>query len=439
MIHLFSRGCKPRSKWAIGTEHEKILFYKDTLKPVPYHGPQGIGQLLQLLVSDIYQPVYEGDLVIALQGSDGSSVTLEPGGQLELSGAPLVNLHQTHAETGLHLQQTREAADSLGIGLLTTAFQPKWPRNDIPWMPKERYDVMRGYMPKVGGLGLDMMLRTTTVQANLDFASEADMARKMRVSSCIQPLVTALFSASPFRNGRPSGFLSTRASCWLDTDANRTGVPTCVFEDDFGFAHWVDYLLDVPMYFVLRNQQYIDCSGCSFRDFLAGKMPVLPGEYPTPDDWELHSTTVFPEVRLKQFLEMRGADAGSHDNITALPALWKGLLYDPAAEDALWALVADWTHAEVNQLRSDVLKLGLQAQFREQSAQQLCLTLLELADAGLKRCHQIDHHTGYDESVYLQPLWSIAESGETQAEKWLHAFHGPWAQNIDMLFEDALH
>lgn len=438
MIDFFRCGCKPREQWGIGTEHEKIPFHTDSLKPVAYTGEQGIGVLLERLADAYWQPVTENNKIIALQAPNGASITLEPGGQLELSGAVLFDLHQTHAETEMHLQHVMAVAEHLNIGFLTTAFQPLWPRKDIPWMPKKRYAIMREYMPKVGQQGLDMMLRTTTVQANLDFSSEHDMARKMRIACCLQPLVTALFAASPFRDGKPSGMLSTRAGCWLDTDRGRTGIPKCVFDNNFGFADWVEYVLDIPMYFIFRDGQYIDCSGASFRDFQAGKLAVLPGQYPTLDDWALHASTAFPDVRLKQFIEMRGADAGSHGMTTALPAFWKGLLYDEESENSVWAVVKNWQYDDVNSLRESVVTEGLHACVNQQSVQSLCLWLLALAESGLKRDAQYNAKN-QDESIYLQPLWAIAKSGETLAEQWLKQYDGLWQNNVEPIFDVAKH
>ncbi len=438
MIDFFRCGCKPRSQWGIGTEHEKIAFHTQTLAPVAYEGAEGIGTLLAALVDERWQAVIESGNIIALQGSHGASITLEPGGQLELSGAVLFDLHDTHAETEAHLQHVMEEAERLHIGFLTTAFHPRSPRNAIPWMPKSRYAIMRDYMPKVGKQGLDMMLRTTTVQANLDFSSEQDMAKKMRIGCCLQPIVTALFAASPFRDGQPSGLLSTRAGCWLDTDAARTGMPACVFADDFGFADWVNYVLDVPMYFIMRNDQFIDCTGSSFRDFIAGTLPRLQGETATLDDWALHASTVFPDVRLKQFIEMRGADAGSLDMTTALPAFWKGLIYDETSENAVWEMIKEWSHSAVNELREAVVHQGLQAKINGTNVQALSLSLLDLAQQGLQR-NALYNDQQQDESIYLQPLWAIARSGETLAEQWLQQYHSTWQQSVDPIFHTAKH
>jgi len=437
LIAWFAKGCKLREAWRIGTEHEKIGFCVDTLKPIPYDGERSIKKLLELLITRGWQPVLEAGKLIALK-KGGASVTLEPGGQVELSGAPLATIHQTCRETTDYHALMRTISDELGIGFLALGFQPKWQRCDVPWMPKGRYAVMRNYMPKVGRGGLVMMLRTATVQANLDFGSEADMARKMRISLCLQPLVTALYAASPFEHGKPSGYLSRRAACWLDTDPQRTGVPVCVFKDDFGFAAYAEWALDAPMYFIMRNHQYIDCAGGSFRDFMAGRLPQLPGEYPTIDDWELHVSTLFPDVRLKQYLEMRGADAGGWPWICSLSALWKGLLYDEQAEDAAWELIADWAHAEVVELRNRVPRTALKTAFRETTVQALCEDMVAIATQGLKRQH-ILNSDGADESIFLDPLMHALETGQTQADRWLAAYQHEWHGNIDRIFIEAMH
>jgi len=433
----FALGNKPRDQWRIGTEHEKIGFCMDSLKPIPYDGARSIRSLLALLKRYDWQPVLEGENLIALSKED-ASITLEPGGQLELSGAPLATIHQTCRETTDYHALVRTISDELGIGFLALGFQPKWKQSDIPWMPKARYAVMRNYMPQVGSGGLDMMTRTATVQANLDFGSQADMARKMRISLCLQPLVTALYAASPFEHGKPSGFLSRRAACWLDTDPQRTGIPACAFEDDFGFAAYTEWALDAPMYFIMRDNIYIDCAGGSFRDFMTGKLPQLPGAYPSMDDWELHISTLFPDVRLTQYLEMRGADAGGWPWICSLPALWKGLFYDPQAEDAAWAMIADWSHAEVVALRNNVPRTALKTPFRDTTALNLCEQMLDISRAGLGRLHHCNA-AGEDESVFLAPVIQAIEAGQTQADRWLAAYQHEWHHNIDRIFIEAMH
>jgi len=435
LINYFIAGCKPRTDWRLGTEHEKIGFCLDTLRPIPYDGARSIRRTLELLATEGWTIEREAGNPIALKRGL-ASITLEPGGQLELSGEPLVSVHETCAEVRDHLRLLRRVRQELRIGFLGIGFQPKWRRGDIPWMPKERYAVMRRYMPRVGAHGLDMMLRTTTVQVNLDFGSEADMARKMRIGYCLQPVVTALFAASPFVEGLPSGLLSWRARCWLDTDPVRTGIPAMIFDDRFGFEDYTEWLLDAPMYFVIKDGHYIDCAGQSFRDFLAGRLAALPGQFPGMADWELHATTVYPEVRLKQFLEMRGADAGGKPWICALPALWKGLLYDEQAINQAWNMVADWQYAEVLAMRSAAPRLGLNTPFRDTSVLRLAETMLDISRSGLKRiaCENTD---GQDEAIHLQVLINAVTHKYTQAEQWLDAFDNTWNGNIDRIFSET--
>ncbi len=434
LVDYLASGCKPPEQWRIGTEHEKFAFRHADLRPLPYEGEDGIAALLAGLAAFGWQTVEENGHVIALL-KDGASVTLEPGGQVELSGAPLETVHQTCREVDEHLRQCKEVGARLGIGFLGMGFNPKWRRDDIPWMPKGRYAIMRDYMPKVGSLGLDMMLRTCTVQVNLDFSSEADMVRKFRTSLALQPVATALWASSPFVEGKPSGYLSTRSHIWTDTDADRCGMLPFVFDGDFGFERYVDYVLDVPMYFVYRDGRYLDVSGQSFRDFMQGRLPALPGERPTLGDWTDHLTTVFPEVRLKRFLEMRGADGGPWRRLCALPAFWVGLLYDGAALDAAWDLVKDWTVEEHDALRRDVPKQGLHTPFRSGTVRDLALATLEIARAGLARRARLDRF-GRDESIFLETLQSIAASGRSPAEEMLADFTTRWGGSVNGLFSD---
>src|SRR5882724_3244284 len=350
LVEFLASGVRPAEKWKIGTEHEKFGFRLDDLRAPTYAGERGIGVLLAGLTRFGWEPVREGDNIIALTRGDGS-ITLEPAGQLELSGGQVDTVHDTCSEVTCHLKEVKAVADELRLGFLGMGFQPKWTREEMPWMPKGRYAIMRRYMPLQGKLGLDMMTRTCTVQVNLDVASEADMVKKFRVALALQPIATALFADSPFTEGRPNGYLSYRSHIWTDTDPDRTGMLDFVFEDGFGFERYVDYLLDVPMYFSNRGGEYVDCAGMSFRDFLAGKLPALPGALPTLKDWADHMTTAFPEVRLKKYLEMRGADGGPWNRLCALPAFWTGLLYDDTALDAAWDLVKDFTLAEREALR----------------------------------------------------------------------------------------
>ena len=354
------QGEKPKDRWRIGTEHEKFVYRTDDHRAPSYDEPGGIHDLLMALTRFGWEPVIEGGKVIALAGSDGT-VSLEPAGQLELSGAPLENLHQTCAETGRHLKQVKEVGAELGLGFLGVGMWPDKTRAELPIMPKGRYKIMLDHMPRVGSMGLDMMLRTCTIQTNLDYSSEADMVQKFRVSLALQPIATALFASSPFTEGKPNGYMSYRSHIWTDTDPARTGMLPFVFEQGFGYERYVDYMLDVPMYFVFRNGKYIDAAGQSFRDFLKGELPALPGEKPHISDWNDHLSTAFPEVRLKSFLEMRGADGGPWNRICALPALWVGLLYDQGALDAAWDLVKGWSIEEQQVLRDAVPSEGLDA------------------------------------------------------------------------------
>jgi glutamate--cysteine ligase len=434
LVEVLESGSKDRELWRIGTEHEKFGFRLDDLHPPAFDGEQGIEALLRGLTGYGWQAVEEHGRTIALY-KDGASVTLEPAGQLELSGAPLATIHDTCCEVDSHLVEVRAVADRLGLGFLGMGFQPKWRRGDMPWMPKARYAIMRRYMPKVGGLGLDMMTRTCTVQVNLDYADEADMVKKFRVSLALQPVATALFADSPFTEGRPNGFLSYRSHIWTDTDPDRTGMLDFVFEDGFGFERYVDYLLDVPMYFSYRGGEYVDAAGKSFRDFMRGRLDVLPGKLPTLRDWSDHMTTAFPEVRLKKYLEMRGADGGPWNRLCALPAFWVGLLYDDAALDAAWDLVRDFTMAERHALRDGVPRQALKLPFRGGTVRDLALRALEIAAAGLQR-RACRNPNGADESIFLTPLIDFAEADETPAERKLALFHGQWQGDIDRVFRE---
>jgi glutamate--cysteine ligase len=434
LVAYLESGCKPASEWRVGTEHEKFLFRRDGHGPVAYGGADGVRALLEGLKPFGWTGVYEGETLIGLtQGL--ANISLEPGGQFELSGAPLDSMHGTAAETASHLAQFKEVAGPLGIGALGLGFQPSLKREDVPWMPKGRYAIMRSYMPKRGGEGHDMMLRTCTIQANLDFESEACMVKKFRVSLALQPIATALFANSPFKEGKPSGFKSRRAQVWTDVDPDRTGDLPFVFEDGFGFERYIDYALDVPMYFVLREGRYIDVSGQSFRDFIAGKLPGLPGELPTMSDWADHMTTIFPEVRLKKYLEMRGADGGPAAHIDALPAFWAGLLYDKNALSAAWDLVKDWTQEDRAQLKAAVPRDALAATVAGRTAQDVAREMLALSRAGLKARARLNAE-GQDETIFLDPLDRIADSGLTQADRMLELYHGRWQGSVQPAFDE---
>lgn len=432
LVEHLEEGCKPADTWRIGTEHEKFVFKLDTLEPVPYEGAWGIGRFLDGLQRFGWQPVMENGNAIALT-KDDCNISLEPGGQLELSGAPVENIHQTCDEVHTHLAQVKEVAGELGVGLVGTGFIPKWKREDIKWMPKGRYKIMRDYMPKKGNLGLDMMLRSCTVQVNLDFGSEADMVEKFRVSLALQPVATALFANSPFVEGKPTGFQSFRSHIWEDTDPDRTGILPFVFEDGMGFERYVEYALDVPMYFVYRDGQYVDVSGQSFRDFLKGELPGRPGEMPTMSDWTDHLTTIFPEVRLKKFLEMRGADSGPWKRLCALPALWVGLLYDADCQRAAWDLVKDWTPEDHAYLRNAAPKTGLQTEFRGRSMMDLAADVIAIADTGLRN-RAIPDRNGDDESSFLLTLHEILDRGYSPAEELLQRYETKWNKSVDPVY-----
>jgi glutamate--cysteine ligase len=432
LIAWFDKGSKPKSAWRVGAEHEKFVFRLGSHEPVPYE-PNGIKALLNGLTRYGWTPVMEGENVIALERGM-ANVSLEPGGQFELSGAPLETIHDICEETGQHLQEVKVVADELGVGFLGLGYTPIWRRDQVPVMPKGRYKIMREYMPKVGNLGLDMMFRTCTVQANLDFGSEADMVAKFRTSLALQPICTALFANSPFVEGKPSGFVSARANVWTDTDPDRTGMLDFVFRDGFGFETYAKYALDVPMYFAKRDGRYIDLAGRSFREFMDGKLAELPGEKPTIKDWADHTTTIFPEVRLKQYLEMRGADSGPWSRLCALPALWTGIFYDSAALAAAWDLCKDWRIEDHERLRADVARRGLKAEIAGRSVQEVAKDMLAIAREGLKRRNRLSGGL-VDESGYLAELDEIAASGVTPAERLLELYNGPWQGDAGKVFE----
>ncbi|MEO7067654.1 MAG: glutamate--cysteine ligase [Rhodanobacter sp.] len=435
LADYFAAGEKPPEAWRIGTEHEKFGFLTDTLRPPTFEGDRGIKVLLETLATRYgWDVAREGENPVALS-RDKAAITLEPAGQLELSGAPLETVHETCREVNGHLAEVRSIADDLGMGFLGMGFQPKWRRDEMPWMPKGRYKIMREYMPKVGSLGLDMMTRTCTVQVNLDFGSQADMIKKFRVGLALQPIATALFADSPFTEGRPNGYQSYRSEIWTDTDKDRTGMLDFVFDDSFGYERYVDYLLDVPMYFSLQHGQYVDLAGQDFKQFMAGKLPMLPGVKANMTDFADHLTTVFPEVRLKQFLEMRGADGGPWNRLCALPAFWVGLLYDQEALDAAWDLVKDFTREERHVLRDGVPKQALKLPFRGAHVRELAEQALKIAAHGLKRRARLNDN-GADESIFLQPLLEIVHANQTPAERKLELFYGAWNGSVDPIFTE---
>lgn len=435
LLKIFSGGEKPREDWRIGTEHEKFVYRLSDHRAPSWDEPGGIRDLLEGLTEFGWKPVLEGGKIIALAGVDGN-ISLEPAGQLELSGAPLKDLHASCAESGRHLQQVKAVGDRLGLGFLGLGMWPDKRRDELPVMPKGRYEIMRSHMPRVGNLGLDMMLRTCTIQVNLDYASEVDMVKKFRVGLALQPVATALFANSPFTEGKPNGFKSFRSHIWEDTDPARTGMLPFVFDDGFGYERYCDYALDVPMYFVFRDGRYIDAAGLSFRDFLDGKLSVLPGERPTVADWVDHLSTAFPEVRLKSFLEMRGADGGRWGRICALPALWVGLLYSNNALDAAWDRVKHWTIEEREALRHAVPRQALGAAVPGGgTVRDLAAEVIEIASAGLRDRAEMNA-AGDSESGFLDPLREVVASGKTFADSMLDRYHGVWNGDVSNVYRD---
>jgi glutamate--cysteine ligase len=429
-------GCKPASAFTIGTEHEAFGFRLDGFAPPRYEEPGGIADLLgEIAEREGWEPILDHGNTIGLK-QGAASLSLEPGGQFELSGATLADLHGTEAELNRHAARVRAVAPSLGLGFAPLGFHPLRTRAAMPFMPKGRYKIMRDYMPQVGSRGLDMMLRTCTVQVNLDFSSEADMVAKMRVGAALQPLATALFANSPFYEGKPNGLLSNRAMVWTDVDNRRAGIPAMIFEDGFGFKAYTDWLLDVPMYFVYRNNEFIDVAGASFRDYMAGRLPALPGQFATIGDFADHSTTVFPDMRLKRYIETRGADSGSVPMMLAQSAFWTGLFYDPAALAAAAALIRNLSYPDLLALRAAVPITGINTTYRSGTLRDLARDAIAIAQAGLKNRARRNEQ-GDDETIYLNPLHDIAAGGPTQAEHWLQRYEGEWKQDVSRIFEEA--
>ena len=435
LLSVFESGEKPPENWRIGTEHEKFVYRNSDHRAPSYAEPGGIRDLLTGLTEYGWEPVLENGNVIALSGTDGN-ISLEPAGQFELSGAALQNLHQTCSEAARHLDQCKAVGERLGLGFLGTGMWPDKTRGELPVMPKGRYAIMLNYMPKVGSLGLDMMLRTCTIQVNLDYSSEADMVKKFRVGLALQPVSTALFANSPFTEGKPNGYKSFRSHIWEDTDPDRTGMLPFVFEDGFGYERYCDYALDVPMYFVYRDGKYIDVAGESFRDFVEGKLPQVPGEKPLVTDWTDHLSTAFPEVRLKSFLEMRGADGGRWSRICALPALWVGLLYDGQALDEAWDLVKHWSIEQREKLRHDAPKLALDAVTPDgELMRDFAGRVLDIAAGGLTRRARLNS-AGDNEGGFLDPLRDVVATGMTPADRMLAKYHGEWDGDVSRIYEE---
>jgi glutamate--cysteine ligase len=444
LVAWLEAGAKPPAQFRIGTEHEKIPFYKSSRSPVPYEGvPErdqgGIRALLEGMQTRLgWAPVIDEPHIIGLyDATSGAGISLEPGGQFELSGAPFETIHQTDAELDAHFSVLKAVAEPLGIGFLALGMSPKWRRDEIPLMPKHRYAIMTKYMPKVGSHGLDMMFRTCTVQANLDFSSEADMVKKLRVSLALQPVATALFANSPFTDGKLNGFLSARSEIWRHTDADRTGMLPFAFEQGMSFERYVDYALSVPMYFVKRGDIYHDVAGANFRDLLEGRLALLPGEHATLADWANHLSTIFPEVRLKRYLEMRGADVGPRPFLPALPALFAGLLYEPSSLDAAWDIVKNWSAEAREQLRADVPRLGLAATIHGRQLNEVAAEVLHIARAGLAKRNRCNAQ-GSDETLFLDPLDAVlAEPSE--AGRLIKKFTTKWAGSVEPAFEECVY
>ncbi|KIC16057.1 glutamate--cysteine ligase [Leisingera sp. ANG-Vp] len=435
LAEYLADGCKPKEDWRIGTEHEKFGYCKDTLKPLPYAGERSILAVLEgLRDGHGWAPLTEGDNLIGLT-KDGANISLEPGGQLELSGAPLETIHETCDEVNAHLRDVKDIADKIGVGFIGLGAAPIWKHEDMPLMPKGRYKLMDGYMQQVGTMGTTMMRRTCTVQVNLDFSSEADMVQKLRVALALQPVATALFANSPFLDGRPNGHKSWRARVWRDLDADRTGMLPFVFEEGFGFEAWVEYALDVPMYFVYRNGEYINALGMSFRDFLKGELPALPGETPTLSDWADHLTTIFPEARIKKFIEMRGADGGPWRRLCALPAFWVGLTYDQSALDAAWDLVKGWDAETRDALRVAASEQGLQAKVNGISMHELAREVVAISESGLKARHKPGAGGLVpDETHFLNALKDSLDSGKVPADELLERYNGAWGEDLSRIY-----
>ena len=436
LVSYLSAGNKPRDQWRIGTEHEKFPFYIDGNAPVPYGGERGIKALLEGMQRVLgWEPIVDAGHIIGLVEPTGQgAISLEPGGQFELSGAPLETIHQTCREGNAHLAQLREIAEPLGIRFLGLGGSPKWTLAETPRMPKSRYDIMTAYMPKVGTQGLDMMYRTCTIQVNLDFESEADMRRKMQVSLKLQPLSTALFANSPFTEGRPNGLQSWRGEIWRDTDNQRAGLLELCFSPDFGFADYVEWALDVPMYFLIREGRYFDVTHVTFRQFMDGALrDSVPDGLPTMGDWANHLSTLFPDVRLKRFLEMRGADGGPWRRICALPAFWVGLLYDEAALDAAEALTKEWTFTDVKAMRNAVPAQGLATPYGNRTLREVARDVLDISRGGLARRDR-KNREGYDETGFLAPLEEVVARGSTSAEEMLKAYNTRWGGSIEPVF-----
>lgn len=437
LIEYLEAGCKDKQSWRIGTEHEKFGFLTDALTPLPYYGERSIVKILSDLRDDFgWDPILEGDALIGLSKL-GANISLEPGGQLELSGAPLTTIHETCDEVNQHLVEVKAVSDRLNVGFIGLGAAPDWHHEQMPILPKGRYKLMTDYMGRVDTHGTQMMYRTCTVQVNLDFGSQEDMVKKFRVALALQPVATAIFANSPFFEGKPNGHKSWRSRIWRNLDKDRTGMLPFVFDEGFGFEAWAEYALDVPMYFVYRDGKYIDALGLSFRDFLKGKLPVLPGEIPTLSDWADHLTTIFPEARIKQFLEMRGADSGPWRNLCALPAFWVGICYNQNSLDAAWDIVKDWDVTFHEDLRVAASVNGLSAIVNNVKMIELARQVTAISHEGLKaRAYAGAGGLVPDETHFLNSIHDILEREKSPADDLLDHFHGSWGSDIKKVYEE---
>jgi len=424
------QGCKPKSRWSIGTEHEKFGWLTDSRAPLPYAGDRSISALFAGLEARYgWAPAREGANVIGLTRGD-ANISLEPGGQFELSGGMMPDLHAGAVELQTHLDEVASIAGPMGVRFMGIGAAPEWTADEMPVMPKGRYRLMTDYMGRVGTHGTQMMYRTCTVQVNLDYGSEADMVQKLRVSLALQPVATALFASSPFFEGKPNGHRSWRSRIWRGLDDARTGMLPFAFQPGFGFQEYVDWVLDVPMYFVYRDGKYVNALGQSFRAFMKGELPALPGEKPTLSDWADHMTTVFPEARVKRYIEMRGADCGDQAHINALPAFWVGLMYDQTALDAAWDLVKGFDAETREGLRVAASVNALQGEAGGVKLLDLARAAVRLSQAGLAA-------RGFGEEVYLAPLLESLATGKTQADRWLDHVAHDWAGSLTLIYEAA--
>ncbi len=432
-VNYFHAGETPEEDWVIGTEHEKIAVYEDTFERVPYEGERGIAVLLERISKQgEWVPILEGSKIIGLKRG-GASITLEPGGQFELSGAPLATIKETCAEFNSHVDQVKAISEDLGIVWLSLGVDPLHPVSDVPVMPKSRYQIMRDYLPTRGSLGLEMMHLSATVQANFDFSDEADMVAKVRTAMGCTPLVSALFANSPFSARGENGFVTKRLAIWADTDPDRCGLLPFVFDSGFGYERYTDWALDVPIFFLIRDGHYIPAGGLTFRGFMENG---LEGHRALLSDWDMHLTTLFPEVRLKQIIEVRGADAVPRELTCALPAIWKGLLYDADALDQAWDLVSSFTFEERVEGQVSVARKGLGAELGGQSVKPLADQLLEIASGGLDR---ISTRRGIEggEQNFIAPLRRILESGKSPGEVMLDRWRNEWNGSLERLISYA--